>query len=72
MEPTKNQLPDLQKLNINVKKLEDATWEALSGWLAESEANSSKKPFIGDIFRVARMEERCKDGMLGQSTGITD
>lgn len=59
---------DLQKLGINVKKLEDATHEALSGWLAESEANASKRAHIDDIFRVAKMEERCKDGMLGQSS----
>lgn len=70
VEPAKRQLPDLQKLNINVKKIEDATWEALSGWLAESEANSSKKPWISDIFRVARMEERYRDGMLDGSAAV--
>lgn len=66
VEPPKNQLADLQKLNVSVKKLEDATWEALSGWLAESEANASKKPYISRIFRVAKMEERYKDDMLGR------
>ncbi|KAL2205110.1 hypothetical protein CC79DRAFT_1323849 [Sarocladium strictum] len=70
VEPPKNQLADLQKLNVNVKKLEDATWEALSGWLAESEANASKKPFISRIFRVAKMEERYKDDMLDASASV--
>jgi hypothetical protein len=66
MEPFDKKHPSFQKLNVDVKKLEDATWEAISGWTAENEQNMDKKVFIKDLFRIAKSEERYRDGLQGK------
>lgn len=66
MEPLHKKHPSFQKLNIDVKKLEDATWEAISGWASESKSNTEKKGCIQEMFRIARDEERFRDGLKGQ------
>lgn len=65
--PNRVQHRDLQKLNINVAKLEDATWDALSGFFADIETpnNMKKKPYLKEIFRVAKYQERYKNGEIG-------
>lgn len=67
VEPNNRQHPDIQKLNLNVKKLEEITIEALSGFFAdkESPANAKKRPFLNEIFRVAKQEERFKKEEIG-------
>jgi hypothetical protein len=65
VEPNENQHPDIRKLNLSVKKLEECTHEALSGFFAESNANASKKQYLNEIFRVARQQERFKKGEIG-------
>lgn len=69
-EPNRTQHQDIQKLNINVSKLEEATFEALSGFFADSENpnNAKKKPYLKEIFRVAKYEERYKNGEIGLCT----
>lgn len=66
-EPNRLQHRDIQKLNINVSKLEEATFEALSGFFADVENpnNGKKKPYLKEIFRVAKYEERYKNGEIG-------
>lgn len=68
--PNREQHHDLKKLNINVAKLEEATWDALSGFFADHNQpnNLKKKPFLKEIFRVARYQERFKNGEIGRST----
>lgn len=66
-EPNRHQHKDIQKLNINISKLEEATFEALSGFFADVENpnNAKKKPYLKEIFRVAKYEERYKNGEIG-------
>ncbi|KAJ4202987.1 Hypothetical protein NCS54_01034000 [Fusarium falciforme] len=63
VEPNSRQHPDIQKLNLNVKKLEEITIEALSGFFADKEnpANARKRPYLNEIFKVAKQEERYKN-----------
>ncbi|ENH70668.1 hypothetical protein FOC1_g10012602 [Fusarium oxysporum f. sp. cubense race 1] len=72
VEPNKTQHPDIQKLNLNVKKLEEITIEALSGFFADKDnpANAKKRPFLNEIFKVAKQQERYKDGMIDGTTEV--
>lgn len=67
-EPNKSQHADIQKLNLNVKKLEEITTEALSGFFADKEnpANAKKRPYLSEIFMVAKFEERWRNGEIGE------
>lgn len=69
-EPNRSQHRDIQKLNINVHELEKATYEALSSFFgdAENPNNAKKRPYLKEIFRVAKYEERYKNGEIGPST----
>jgi hypothetical protein len=72
VEPNNKQHPDIQKLNLNVKKLEEITTDALSGLFAdkESPANAKKRPFLNEIFRVAKQEERFKKEDIGMHKSV--
>ncbi|KAJ4264919.1 hypothetical protein NW762_005162 [Fusarium torreyae] len=72
VEPNKRQHPDIQKLNLNVKKLEEITIEALSGFFADKEnpANAKKRPFLNEIFKVAKQEERFKNEEIDGTTEV--
>ncbi|KAM3074784.1 hypothetical protein ACMFMG_008200 [Clarireedia jacksonii] len=72
IEPYHNQVPAVQKLGLNVKKLEEVTMEAMSNWFNEKEhpENAAKRPFLKEIFKVARHEERFKNGELSGDTQI--
>jgi hypothetical protein len=67
IEPNATQHPDIQKLNLTVKKLEEVTTDALSTFFSDKENNNNakKKPFLKEIFKVARMEERYRNGEIG-------
>ena len=65
VEPVAKQHADIQKLGLNVKKLEECTNEALSGFFSESATNASKKQFLTEIFKVAKQQERYKNGEIG-------
>ena len=66
IEPNGRQHADVQKLGLNVKKLEEATSEALSSFFMDNETNAKKKPYLTEIFKVARQEERFKNGEIGK------
>lgn len=72
IEPYENQHPTVQKLDVNVKKLEDVTMEAMNNWFNDREhpANAAKKPFLKEIFKVAKQQERYKKGEIGKSTAF--
>ncbi|KAH7119258.1 hypothetical protein EDB81DRAFT_914827 [Dactylonectria macrodidyma] len=71
-EPNHKQHSDIQKLNLNVKKLEEITNEALSGFFADNEnpANAKKRPYLNEIFMVARQEERFRNGEIDATTEV--
>ncbi|KAM0176294.1 hypothetical protein ACHAPF_004944 [Botrytis cinerea] len=73
IEPYHKQCSAVQKLNLNVKKLEEVTMEAMSNWFTEKDhpENSAKKPFLKEIFKVARMEEQYKNGERDPDTYIS-
>ncbi|KAH7417655.1 hypothetical protein BKA64DRAFT_702420 [Cadophora sp. MPI-SDFR-AT-0126] len=70
VEPTEKQCPTVQKLGLNVKKLEVATMEVMSPWFADKEhpENDLKKPFLREIFKVAKLQERYKNGEIDGTT----
>ncbi|KAF9874043.1 ydr124wp-like protein [Colletotrichum karsti] len=66
VEPQENQHAAILKMNLNVQKLEDATTEAMSAFFSDKEnkANAKKKPYLDEIFKVAKQEERFKRGEI--------
>ncbi|KAI1393760.1 uncharacterized protein F4822DRAFT_424223 [Hypoxylon trugodes] len=70
VEPNHLQHPSVQKLYLNVSKLEEVTNEALSSFFTDKDNpnNGAKKPYLKEIFKVARFEERYKDGQIDGST----
>ncbi|KAJ6785044.1 hypothetical protein PWT90_11024 [Aphanocladium album] len=70
LEPNSKQHADIRKLGLNVTKLEETTAEALSSFFMDSETNARKKPFLTEIFKVARQEERYKNGEIDGTTEI--
>lgn len=70
LEPNGKQHPDIRKLGLNVTKLEETTAEALSSFFMDNDANARKKPFLTEIFKVARQEERYKNGEIDGTTEI--
>ncbi|KAH6702016.1 hypothetical protein BKA61DRAFT_201037 [Leptodontidium sp. MPI-SDFR-AT-0119] len=72
VQPVDRQCPTVQKLKLNVKSLEVATMEAMSNWFSDkaSPGNESKRAFLKDIFKVARHQERYKNGEIDVTTVI--
>lgn len=66
LEPNAKQHGDIQKLGLNVKKLEETTYEALSAFFMDNETNAKKRPYLSEIFKMARQEERFKNGEIGE------
>lgn len=66
VEPPEKQHESVLKLGLNVKKLELVTNEMMSIWFNDKEHrdNKDKRPFLKEIFKVARAEERYKNGEL--------
>ncbi|KAI0146011.1 hypothetical protein F4776DRAFT_660882 [Hypoxylon sp. NC0597] len=72
VEPNHKQHPTVQKLFLNVSKLEEVTNEALSSFFADKDnpSNMAKRPYLKEIFKVAHLEERYKDGQIDGSTVV--
>lgn len=68
VEPPEKQHPAIRKMNLSILKLEEATTEAMSAFFADKEnkTNAKKKPYLDEIFKVAKMEERYKNGEVGK------
>lgn len=67
VQPQSHQASAVAKQGLNVKKLEEVTMEAMSNWFSDKDhpENAEKKPFLKEIFKVAKEEERFKDGQIG-------
>ncbi|KAH8591858.1 hypothetical protein B0O99DRAFT_518715 [Bisporella sp. PMI_857] len=67
IQPYDQQHPSAQKLRLNVKKLEDAALEVMTPWFNDKEKtdNANKRVFFKEIFKVAKQEERFKNGEIG-------
>lgn len=66
MDARPEELTAARKLELNVRKLEEASAEVLSSFYAASKANAEKKINANGIFQVARLEERYKNGGCGK------
>jgi hypothetical protein len=68
VEPPEKQCPTVLKLGLNVRKLEEVTMEAMSNWFNDKEhpENAQKRPFLKEIFKIAKAEERYKNGEIGE------
>ncbi|TVY88179.1 Uncharacterized protein LAWI1_G007561 [Lachnellula willkommii] len=62
VEPNHKQHEAIRKHELDVKTLEEVTWEATSNWFNDKEhpGNAAKRPFLKEIFKVAKFEERYK------------
>jgi elongation factor P--beta-lysine ligase len=65
IEPRNSQCATVQKLGLNVEKLEQVTNESMKNWFKENPDNAAKKIYLKEIFRVARVEERYRNGEVG-------
>jgi hypothetical protein len=67
IEPTPTQCDTVQKLELNVRKLEEVTMEAMSNWFNDKEHpdNASKRNLLREVFKVAKAEESYRNGELG-------
>jgi len=70
IKPAEKQCLTAQKLKLNVKALEAATVQVMSSWFADKEhpENEQKRPFLKEIFKVARIQERYKNGEIDGTT----
>ena len=68
IEPYEKQCPIIKKGRLNVAKLEEVTMETMSGWFNDPEhpGNIRKRPYLKEIFKVAKAEERYKNGEIGE------
>ncbi|CAK7213253.1 hypothetical protein SCUCBS95973_001738 [Sporothrix curviconia] len=70
--PNSEQHPDIQKLHLNVAKLEEATTEVLSSFFADKDSpnNMKKRPYLKEIFLLAKYEERFRNGEIDGTTNV--
>jgi len=68
VEPNEHQLADIQRLNVTIPKLEQVTWDALSQFFGDSKPNEAKRPYLKELFKVAKMEEQSKRGEIGNDS----
>ena len=65
MEPPEKKHPIVRKRNLNV--LEEVTNEAMGNWFNDKEhpEYGRTRPFVKEIFKIAKAEERYKNGEIG-------
>jgi hypothetical protein len=65
--PREKQCATVQKLGLNIRKLEEATMVSISNWFNDKEhpENAAKQVFLEEIFNVAKAEERYNNGEIG-------
>ena len=66
--PRDKQCTAVQKLDLNIKKLEEETTKSMSSWFDDKgrTEGKSKEVLLKEIFKVARAEERYKKGEIGK------
>ncbi|GAP89238.1 hypothetical protein SAMD00023353_1200400 [Rosellinia necatrix] len=72
IEPRSTQHPAIRSQELSVRVLETVTTEALSSWFADRDCprNLNKQCFLTEIFRIARQEERFRDGEIDSFTEV--
>ncbi|KAI1359529.1 hypothetical protein F5Y08DRAFT_76687 [Xylaria arbuscula] len=72
VEPEHKRHSAIRKVNLDLKTLEDLTYEALSSFFGDKDslANKNKKPLLEDIFKIARQEARYKDNEINGDTEV--
>ncbi|KAH7377993.1 hypothetical protein BKA64DRAFT_714496 [Cadophora sp. MPI-SDFR-AT-0126] len=73
VQPVASQHPSFQDQDISVQKLEDVSYEALTSWFQDPEnpENIFRAPLIKELFKVAKYEERYKNGEIDADTKIS-
>jgi len=72
IQPEDSRHQAIQKVNLDVKKLDEITMEALSTFFTDKENpnNEKKRPYLRDIFKVAKQEERFKRGEIDPTVRV--
>lgn len=67
VEPNSQQHPSIRAQELTVAKLEELTMEAMGGFFNDraNPNQAKKKPFLKEIFKVAKVEEQYKRGEIG-------
>lgn len=70
VEPRPSQHVEVQRAGLNIQKLESVTNDALYAFFHDKESpnNAKKEEFLKEIFRVAKQQERFKNGEIGKSS----
>lgn len=73
VQPRVNQHTDVQKAGLNVEKLEALTNDALYTFFHDKDnaSNAKKEPYLKEIFKVAKQQERFKNGEIGRTVSET-
>ena len=66
IEPRNSQCSAVQRLGLNVEKLEQVTSESTKNWFNKNPDNAAKKIYPKEIFRVAKLEERYLNSEVGK------
>ena len=69
VEPARTQHPDIQRLGLDITKLEEATMESLSSFFSDAKDTrdaKNKGAWLKEIFKVARWEESYRRGEIGK------
>ncbi|KAK2592714.1 hypothetical protein QQS21_009589 [Conoideocrella luteorostrata] len=70
IEPHQKQHVAIQKMGLNVSKLEKTTYEALTPFFRTNAANASKLQYLKEIFSMAKQEEYFRNGQIDGSTEV--
>lgn len=72
VEPNSQQHPSIRAQELTVAKLEELTMEAMGGFFNDraNPNQAKKKPFLKEIFKVAKVEEQYKRGEIDGDTVV--
>ncbi|EGO58246.1 hypothetical protein NEUTE1DRAFT_82628 [Neurospora tetrasperma FGSC 2508] len=72
VEPNSQQHPSIRAQELTVAKLEELTMEAMGGFFSDraNPNQAKKKPFLKEIFKVAKVEEQYKRGEIDGDTVV--
>jgi hypothetical protein len=68
--PHAQQHADIQKVSLDVARLEGIAYDCLASFFDENESNASKRPYLNELFKVARQEERYRHGDIDGSAEV--
>jgi hypothetical protein len=74
VQPQEKRVLSLGKRDLTTEKLREATMVAMNNWLFDEEhpEDAVKRRLLEELFRVARAEEKYKNGEIGKKSPSAD